>query len=289
MYETEYDEQGLTEDERQAAADQAIARQDELMAQDQQEAERRKAIEAARPQASDIAPDQAVGRSAAKSREDLQPEEEEQPEEEVDTRAKYGVDGLMRYKDAVTGGAKAIAESQAVQTVDELTKATGAGTYDYVRDVVRTFGGSLPEYRKFESEYAQASRELASFIVPNIVLGGAGKALGVAANAKVAWGLGQSKLVQLIGSAGMDIGTGVLVDYTNSLSGEGDNLTGTLKKNLPAQFGWISDNIATVDGDMPDIKRNKSIYEGVGLGMFTAFAEAAAKLAKGSIGKKFVT
>jgi hypothetical protein len=290
MYETEYDEQGLTEEERQAAADQAVARQDELMGQDKEEAERRKAIEAARPQAADIAPDQAVGRSAAKSREDLQPEqEEEQPEEEVDTRAKYGVDGLMRYKDAVTGGAKAIAESQAVQTVDELTKATGAGTYDYVRDVVRTFGGSLPEYRKFESEYAQASRELASFIVPNIVLGGAGKALGVAANAKVAWGLGQSKLVQLIGSAGMDIGTGVLVDYTNSLSGEGDNLTGTLKKNLPAQFGWISDNIATVDGDNPDIKRNKSIYEGVGLGMFTAFAEAAGKLAKGSIGKKFIT
>lgn len=287
MYETEYDEQGLTEEERQAAADQAIARQDELIAEDREEAEQRKAMEAARPQASDISPDKPVGRSAAKAREDLK-SEEEQPEEE-DTRAKYGVDGLMRYKDAVTGGAKAIAESQAVQTVDELSKATGAGTYDYVRDVVRTFGGSLPEYRKFESDYAEASRELASFIVPNLVLGGAGKALGAAANAKVAWGIGQSKLVQLIGSAGMDIGTGVLVDYTNSLSGEGDNLTGTLKKNLPAQFGWISDNIATVDGDLPDLKRNKSIYEGVGLGMFSAFAEAAAKLAKGSLGTKFVT
>ena len=288
MYETEYDEVGLTEEERQAAADQAIAEQDELMAEDREEAEQRKAMEAARPQAKNIAPDKAVGRSAAKAREDLKPEEEE-PEEEVDTRAKYGVEGLQRYTDAVVGGAKAIAESDAVKTVDELTKATGAGTYDYVRDVVGTFGGQLPAYRKFESDYAEASRELASFIVPNLVLGAAGKAAGTALNAKVGWGIGQSKLVQLIGSAGMDIGTGVIVDYTNTRSGEGDNLTGTLKKNLPAQFGWISDNIATVDGDLPDLKRNKSIYEGVGLGMFSAFAEAAAKLAKGSLGTKFVT
>ena len=291
MYDQEYDEQELTDEERAALADQMVLEKDEQIGEIKQaSAERQEYMDSA-PEAADLRPDEAVGRSAAKQREEQEAEvEEEQPEEEeVDTRAKYGVDGLMRYKDAVTSGAKAVAESKAVKTVDELTKATGAGTYDYVRDVVRTFGGQLPEYRKFESEYAQASRELASFIVPNIVLGGAGKALGAAANAKVAWGIGQSKLVQLIGSAGMDIGTGVLVDYTNSLSGEGDNLTGTLKKNLPAQFGWISDNIATVDGDSPDIKRNKSIYEGVGLGMFTAFAEAAGKLAKGSLGTKFVT
>ena len=50
---------------------------------------------------------------------------------------------MQRYTDAVVGGAKAIAESDAVKTVNELTKANGAGTYDYVRDVVGTFGGQL--------------------------------------------------------------------------------------------------------------------------------------------------
>ena len=110
MYETDYEDPGLTEEERQALADQAVARQDELMGEDREEAEQRKAMEAARPQASDLAPDKPVGRSAAKAREDLKPEEEV-PEEEVETRAKYGVEGLQRYTDAVVGGAKAIAES----------------------------------------------------------------------------------------------------------------------------------------------------------------------------------
>ena len=290
MYEEMYEGEELDGEEQRRRLDEEQARQKEVIARDKQESEERAAAEAARPQSADIAPDSPGGRSGAKKRqeEEVDVEPEEEPEEPADTRTS-GPEALQRYKETVKGAVKGIAQSKELKTVGELTQATGAGTYDFVRDTAALANVNLPKYRKFETDYAEASRELASFIVPSIVLGGAAGALGKAANAKVAWGIGQSKLVQLLGKTGADVGTGVFVDYANSGSGEGDNLTGTLKKNLPAQFGWISDNIATVDGDMPDIKRNKSIYEGVGLGMFTAFVEAASLLAKGSIGKRFIT
>ena len=56
--------------------------------------------------------------------------------------------------------------------------------------------------------------------------------------------------------------------YISELS-EDDNIAGTLKKNWPKTFGFIPDNIATLDGDSPDTKRMKNVVEGVGLGLFT--------------------
>ena len=86
-----------------------------------------------------------------------------------------------------------------------------------------------------------------------------GKAAGAALNTKVGWGIGQSKLMQLIGNTGVDVGTGVIVDVVNANTEEGDNLTGWLKKTFPKTFEFISDDIATIDGDHPDSKKRASM------------------------------
>ena len=216
-----------------------------------------------------------------------EPEQKEEPEEE-DPRGYSGMDGLGRAVDAVKGVAKEAQET--AQPLLELSKAPAAGTADYIADTLNMIPGvNIPKYRKFESEYAEASREIASFVVPNLFLARGGKALGAGLQGKVGWKVGQGKLAKLIGEAGMDIGTGVLVDYTNTRTAEGDNLQGTLKKMFPKTFSWISKDWATIDGDDPDLKRAKSINEGVGLGMFTSLLEASGKLLKGVIGMKAVT
>ena len=216
-----------------------------------------------------------------------EPEQKEEPEEE-DPRGYSGMDGLGRAVDAVKGVAEKAQET--LQPVAEQIQATPAGTADYIADTLNMIPNvNVPKYRKFESEYAEASREIASFVVPNLFLARGGKALGAGLQGKVGWKIGQGKLAKLIGEAGMDIGTGVLVDYTNTSTAEGDNLQGTLKKMFPKTFSWISKDWATIDGDDPDLKRAKSINEGVGLGMFTGLLEASGKLLKGVIGTKATT
>ena len=265
--------------------DEELARLDEL---DEKETARWKAqdeAEALEEKPADLAPE-GMGRSAAKAREEEQPAVEEEPEEPEDTRV-TGEESQERFFE--TGKEALQTAGNILKTGNEVKNAIGAGTADWVADSLSAFGIKAPKYRKFDNEYAEAVREISSFVVPNLVLGAAGKAAGTALNAKVGWGIGQSKLMQLIGSTGVDVGTGVIVDYTNTNTEEGDNLTGWLKKSFPKTFEFISDDIATIDGDHPDLKRKKSIYEGVGLGMFSALFEAAGTLARGRLGQKAIT
>jgi len=83
MYDQEYDEQELTDEERAALADQMILEKDEQIGEIKQAAAERKEYMDSAPEAADLRPDEAVGRSAAKQREEQEAEvEEEQPEEE---------------------------------------------------------------------------------------------------------------------------------------------------------------------------------------------------------------
>ena len=285
-YEPQYegDEEQLTEEERQAMLDAEAERVQELREKDAARWAAEDEAEAARPQPSDIAPDKPVGRSAAKKAEEEKPEE---PEEPADTRVS-GRESQERFMETAQDVAGKVGDFAKLGI--EANQAVGAGAVDWLIDTTNMVtGAEIPKYKKFETKYAESVREISSFVVPNLLLGAGGKALGTMANSKVAWGIGQSKLMQLIGSTGVDVGTGVIVDYTNTNSVEGDNLTGFLKKTFPKTFEWISDDIATLDRDSPDLKRKKSIYEGVGLGMFTALFEAAGVMAKGITGTGNVT
>lgn len=164
----------------------------------------------------------------------------------------------------------------------ELGMAPAAGTVDFLVDAVNMVPGiEIQKAPKYQNEYAQTSRELASFLVPTLLLTKTGLGAGVAADKLVKWKVGQSALMKMIGTAGVEAGSGVIVDYVNANSKEGDNVQGTLKKMFPKTFNWISNDWATLDTDSPEVKRAKSINEGVGLGMFTAFLEAGGQLLRG--------
>ena len=80
----------------------------------------------------------------------------------------------------------------------------------------------------------------------------------------------------------MSTGVGAGVDYVSSTSKEGDNLSGMLKKTWPRSFGWISDDIATLDTDSPDVKSSKNVTEGTGIGFFTDYSRGLVKLIGGA-------
>ena len=165
---------------------------------------------------------------------------------------------------------------QAFKNWSEANMAPAAGTIDFAIDAINMIGQTnIPKFRPFETEYAQASREIASFVIPNIALAQAGTAGAIGLHSKVGWGVGNTKLMKLFGNAGIDVGTGVGVDYINAYSQEGDNLSGTLKKMFPKTYGWISNDWATLDSDSPEVKRAKSINEGAGMGVLSSLLEAS--------------
>ena len=285
-YELQYDgpDSELTEEERQARLKEEQDRLYDLEQEDKARFQAEAEAEAAKTTPADLRPD-TIGRSAAAQRQESAPKEREEsaPEEpESDGQP------LERYREMLGDIGGTVAD--VAQQGSDVATAVGAGAVDYVIDTTNMLtGAKIPKYKKFETKYAESVREISSFVVPNLVIGAGATRLGQLANAKVGWGIGQSKLTQLIGKTGVDVGTGVIVDYTNTNTEKGDNLTGFLKKSFPKTFEWISDDIATLDRDSPDLKRKKSIYEGVGLGMFTALFEAAGTMAKGVLGRNNIT
>ena len=141
-------------------------------------------------------------------------------------------------------------------------------------------GVNIPKIPKFNSDTLQATREIASVVLPTVGLSmvGAGPVAGAAQASKVRWLADPA--VGAVGKAAWGLGTGALVDYSSSTS-EGDNLTGTLKQNYPRTWGWIPDDIATLEDDAPDVKRLKNTLEGMGLGVAVDVIGNLGRIAKG--------
>lgn len=166
-------------------------------------------------------------------------------------------------------------------TFDALA-APGQGVNDFFVDAINMLPGvELKKRPKFENDVTQAVREISSVVVPTVfITRGAGTALSGAASASRVKLL-SDPFVKFVAPKLLGAGVGAGVDYTVEFNQTDDNLSGTLKKNFPAQFGWISDDIATLDSDSPDVKRQKNVTEGVGLGLFADVIEGVGKLAKG--------
>ena len=87
------------------------------------------------------------------------------------------------------------------------------------------------------------------------------------------------KWVEIAGNAGIDAASGLAWDSVGRHA-EDENLMGMLKKNLGGAFGWIPDDLATLDTDSPDIKRRKNQVEGVGLGLLVDALQGGVALAR---------
>ena len=240
----------------------------------------------------------------------------EQVQAEIDAQTQYANQPLEEFEEQTaepTGEASAQQQQQQteepetegdVEFLDNIVKDIkpislnekgnlegGSGRHQLVHGVANTAVGlinmvpgvDIPKLPKYESELGQAASEISGLIVPSLLLGGLGVGLGRAANARVGLGIGKSALVQRVGEAGVAAGTGALVDYASTAS-EGDSASGYLKQKFPRTWGWLPNEIATLDGESPDEKRIKNVKEGVALGSFLDIAAILGKVYRAASG-----
>ena len=168
------------------------------------------------------------------------------------------------------------------ENLPEVTKAglaMGAGIADFAVDafnlVTRQEARKVPE---FENEVAQSMREMSSIVLPTLALTGTGSA-ALASRTKNIKFLADP-FVKWLGTTTFGAGVGAAVDYTVEINQTDDNATGMLKKTFPRTWGWIPDNIATMDTDSPEVKRIKNVVEGVYLGGSSDMLVGALKFIK---------
>lgn len=172
----------------------------------------------------------------------------------------------------------------------DLSTSFSTGVLDWGISLVNNIPGvDLPKIPKYESEVAQAVRDISSVVIPTVALTttgvGALSAAGKASKAKIL----ADPFVKWLGTTSASAGIGAGVDFVAETNQTDDNVLGTLKQNFPKTFGWVPDDLATLDSDSPDQKRAKNVYEGIGLGFLTDVIGGAVKLAKGLAGSDSAT
>lgn len=159
--------------------------------------------------------------------------------------------------------------------------AMGAGVIDFAVDTVNIIPGvNVPKLPKYESATLQGIREISGIVIPSLYGGMWLKGLGRAAHLKVGWAVGNNPLMKFFGTAGADALAGGIVDRINTVNEEDHNAAGSLKAAWPQTYGWIPDNVATLDSDSPEIKRQKNINEGIGLSFMGDILLGGSKLVR---------
>jgi hypothetical protein len=154
-------------------------------------------------------------------------------------------------------------------------EAMVAGVEDFVLDALNLVPGiEIPKAPEFENKINQSVREISSIVIPTVALGSFGSAALASRAGQVnkATKLGKflnDPFTKHIGNMAFQAGAGAAVDYTVEINQEDDNLTGTLRKTWPRWWGWVPEDLATLDSDSPDTKRAKNVTEGAYLGVGT--------------------
>ena len=171
----------------------------------------------------------------------------------------------------------------------ELDTAVIAGIADFAADAINFFlpdgVPQVPKVTPYENKVASITRSISSVLFPTLATQGLGMGLAKGAQAMSVSKLGAAnKLNQLgntafmkfVGSRGIEAGASVAVGAISS-EYEEDNLAGQLKQSFPETFDFIPDSWATLAGDSPDLKRQKSINEDLGLGFMIPMVGFAGK------------
>ena len=171
----------------------------------------------------------------------------------------------------------------AARNFAEISLAPATGLVDFGTDLINMIPGvDIPEIPEFKNEVAQGGRELASIILPNLLvvgrLAGVLKALPAAKN--LVQGSKAAKLLSAAGEPLLAAGVGAGVDGISRTS-EDHNFSGQLKEMFPQHMQWLPDWLATSDADDSNTKRVKNVLEGVGLGVFSDLLIGASKIVGG--------
>ena len=165
--------------------------------------------------------------------------------------------------------------------VQERLSAPGQGIIDTAVDginfLLQKTGLQIPKATKYEDEVAQATRTISSVVLPTLLLQGGGMKAGQALQTQVGNPLGNTAFMKFVGARGVEAGAAVAVGAVSSEYETGDNLSGMLKKSFPKTYDFIPDSWATLEGDSPDLKRQKSINEDLALGFMLPMVGFAGK------------
>ena len=182
-----------------------------------------------------------------------------------DIRAKKEAGEDVTFKEGFT---EDFGDASATNPVNYAV-AAGAGIADFAVDTVNIIPGvNIPKLPTYESGVLQGVREISGIVIPSLYGGMWLKGLGKAAHLKVGWAVGNNPLMKFMGNAGADALAGGIVDRINTVNESDHNAAGSLKSAWPQTYGWIPDNIATLDSDSPETKRMKNVNEGIGLSFF---------------------
>ena len=211
--------------------------------------------------------------------EDLQPQAAPQPGQPAQAEPEEPKDQSFPWEAGYDLG-------DAARNFAEISLAPATGLVDFGTDILNMIPGvDIPEVPEFKNEVAQGGRELASIIVPNVLI--VGRLAGVLKALPAAQKFAQSgKAAKLLTSAGEPLlaaGVGAGVDGISRTS-EDHNLSGQLKEKFPQHMQWIPDWLGTSDADDSNTKRVKNVLEGVGLGLFGDLLIGASRIL-GSFGK----
>ena len=166
-------------------------------------------------------------------------------------------------------------------TWDEIPSAMGAGVTDFGIDLVNKIPHvAIPKLPRYEDETLNFVRDISGFVIPQMYMAKYLTSKSLLLNGKLKWKLGQGTFARFFGHAGIQAGTGTFVDAINKNNEKDHNLAGQLKESWPKTWGWIPDNLATLDSDSADTKRIKNINEGIGLSFVSDFLLGANKLIK---------
>ena len=170
----------------------------------------------------------------------------------------------------------------------ELATAVPTGFLDFGADLANRFlpksAFQIPKITKYENGIAQTVRDIAAVVGPTMGLQNLGMRAGAALQTRVGWRLGNTAFMRFLGARGVEAGSSVAVGSVSANYEEGDNLMGSIKKALPAQWDYIPDNWATLDSNSPDENRQKMINEDLALGFIIPFVRFAGKFGE-SIGE----
>ena len=214
------------------------------------------------------------------------PKPEKEEEEKVESKGEETKLASSDYSGFIYGGTSPDLWSDVGNTtrmVAERMAAPGMGILDFGADAMNEMGPFSSKFEKFDDfddELAQSIRDISSVVIPTYVLTRLGLKGGRLLGSKGP-ALLKDPVVQALGETGVAAGSGALVDYLNATSQEDLNLMGQIRQMLPERFKFLApDYIATLPDDSPDIKRNKTIMEGAGLGIFTDVVAGAVRLAR---------
>ena len=151
--------------------------------------------------------------------------------------------------------------------------------------LLKHMGLRIPEIPRYQNEHLQSIRDLSSIIGPTILTFGKAAPALTARAATISKGSKLSflsgRVAESAGRIALGAGSGAVIDYSAPSSDEGHNLTGFLKENWPAPFGWIPDDIATLSTDSPDVIRNKQTYDGLIFGTSVDVLSSFGKVIRG--------